>query len=167
MNKITNDNIKLLDNHLIVVGKLIVNAAACDAILFSTFKIISNCSHKIAIAIYYSSESLQPKRTLINRITKANNDKDEEKLVEKIIKSLQKANNQRNELSHALLKIHDQNVFAHNLRREENQKKQLTEKYLASLVKNSHQAVLQANELYNQLCQKRGIPPTVDLEYDQ
>lgn len=167
MNKITNDNIKLLDNHLIVVGKLIVNASACDAILFSTFKVISNCPHKIAIAIYYSFESLSSKRTIIKRVTKANNDKEEEEIVDKIIESLKKANNQRNELSHALLKCQNEQVFAHNLRREENQKKQLTEKYLASLVKNSHQAVLRANELYDQLCQKRGIPLTVDLEYDQ
>ena len=71
MNTPTNPDSSLINHHLMMIGKLVGNAAACDDVLFSTFKIISYCDFKIAHAIYYSSEALSTKKQIIERILTA------------------------------------------------------------------------------------------------
>ena len=44
----------LIDEYLMMVGKLVNNASLCDAILYSAFKVITSCEPKIASAIYFS-----------------------------------------------------------------------------------------------------------------
>jgi hypothetical protein len=163
MTELLSENSQLMDHHLMMVGKLVNNAALCDAFLFSAFKIISGCTQEIAIAIYYSSESLPAKKNLVKRILKAIKDKEKEKIINRISFAAEKANNQRNELSHALLKYQDGQFLVHNPRQQDQTKKQLTGNYLGSLLKHSTMAYLEAYKSYHQLCQRRGISPTIDL----
>lgn len=156
----------LIDHHLKTVGMLVNNAAICDAILFSTFKVISGCEHKIAHAIYFSSDALQTKKTIINRILNIMDDKSEIERINRIIAATEKSQNQRNELSHALLEASadGQTIVNHNPRRQSRAKKLITGPYLGSLLKLSAEAHLAAFLAFQELCQKRGIPPTISLE---
>ena len=84
MAKSTNSNSALIDQHLMMVGKLVNNAALCDATLFSVFKVISGCEAQIASAIYFSSETLSAKKSIINRILKVIGDESETEIVQRI-----------------------------------------------------------------------------------
>lgn len=153
----------LIDHHLMMVGKLVNNAALCDAILFSAFKIISGCDENIASAIYFSSEALSTKKNIISRILKAIEDDAETDIVDRIISATEKSQTQRNELSHALLTTSGDQLLRMNPRYPR-QKKPVTGPYLDSLLKNSTQAYIDSYKAFNELCQKRGVPPSVHLE---
>lgn len=165
MAKSTNSSGALIDHHLMMVGKLVNNAAICDAILFSAFKIISGCEEEIASAIYFSSETLQAKKNIINRVLKVIGDDIETKIVHRIISATEKSQNQRNELSHALLQVSgDGNkILRLNPRHQDQPGKPVTGPYLDSLLKQSSRAHLDAYLAFQELCQKRGIPPSVNL----
>lgn len=156
----------LIDEHLMMVGKLVNNAAVCDAILFSAFKVISGCDGNIASAIYFASESLPAKKNVVRRILAALNDKSETEIVGRIMDGATDSHPQRNEVSHALLRAsHDgKKILAHNPRRQVQPRKQVTGPSLSALLKKSTQAYLDTYRAFLELCQKRGIPPTVDLE---
>lgn len=166
MNISSNPDSSLINHHLMTIGKLVGNAAACDAVLFSTFKIISTCEFKIAHAIYYSSEALSTKKQIIRRILAANADSEEEKIVEAIIKSVEAAQNQRNEVSHALLAMgtNDEGVVNFNPRRQSQAKKPVTAAFLDSLLKQSGKACVDAYKAYDELCKKRKIPTKIDFQ---
>lgn len=156
----------LIDEHLMMVGKLVNNAAVCDAILFSAFKVISGCEVKIAKAIYFESESLPAKKNVVNRILIAINDKAETEIVGRIMDGTVASHTQRHEVSHALLQVsHDgKKILAHNPRRQIQPRKPVTGPSLDALLKESSQAYLDTYRAFLELCQKRGIPPIVDLE---
>ena len=162
----TNASGALIDEHLMMVGKLVNNAAVCDAILFSSFKVISGCDGKIANAIYFASESLPAKKNVVKRILTALDDKAETEIVGRIMDGATDSHTQRNEVSHALLRAsHDGNkILAHNPRRQVQPRKPVTGPSLDALLKKSTQAYLDTYRAFLELCQKRGIPPTVNLE---
>lgn len=158
----TSETGALIDHHLMMVGKLVNNAALCNALLFSAFKIISTCDENIASAIYFSSEALSTKKNIITRILKAIKDDAETKIVERIISATEKSQAQRNELSHALLTSSGSQILRMNPRYP-SQKKPVTGPYLDSLLKNSTRAYLDSYKAFQELCQKRGITPSVNL----
>ena len=162
----TQENTALIDAHLMMVGKLVNNAAVCDAILFSTFKLISGCGGEIAKAIYFASESLPSKKNVMKRILTALANPEETEIVGRIMDGTTDSHTQRNEVSHALLRVsHDGNkILAQNPRRQVQPNKPVTGPSLDALLKNSTQAHLDTYRAFLELCQKRGIPPTVSLE---
>jgi hypothetical protein len=108
----------ILDMHLKTVGILVNVAATCDLILFNAFRVVSGCESKIANAIYFSFESLQTKKNIVTRVLRANGDSNETKIVEAIISATEKANNKRNEISHALLQAEGNQILALNARQQ-------------------------------------------------
>ena len=155
----------LIDHHLMMVGRLVNNATLCDLILFSAFKVISGCNDKIASAIYFASEALFSKKNIITRMLNALDDATEKEIVERIISAAEKSQNQRNELSHALLKISGaDNRLSRTNPRFPDREKPVTAPYLDSLLKASSQAHLDAHLAFQELCQKRGIPVSISLE---
>ena len=156
----------LADQHLMTVGKLTNNAAVCDAILFNAFKIISGCEHPIAKAIYFATESLPSKKNIMTRVVGAIGSEPEAKIIQGLITAVEKSHAQRNELSHALLRISPdgQRLTSQNPRRQIQSQKPVTAAYLGALLKNSTQAHLGAWKAFQDLCQKRGVPPIVSLE---
>jgi len=160
------ENTVLIDHHLKTVGTLVVNAALCDLLLYNAFKVISGCESKIASAIYFSSETLNVKSKFITRILIANKNQKETKILERIIKATEKAQNQRNELSHSLLQVtgEENKVRALNARRQGQPGTPISGPFLDGLVKHSSQAHIAALRAYQELCQKRGIPPVVSHE---
>ncbi len=156
----------LIDQHLMMVGKLVNNAAVCDAILFSAFKVISGCDGEIAKAIYFASESLPSKKNVMKRILTAIAIPEETEIVGRIMDGTTDSHTQRNEVSHALLKAsHDgKKILAHNPRRQVQPEKRISGPSLDALLKKSSQAYLDTYRAFLELCQRRGIPPTVSLE---
>lgn len=154
----------LIEHHLSIAGKLIVNAAACDLVLYSAFKVISGCKSKIASAIYYSSETLHVKRSFITRILRAHEDKKITKIVERIVAATEKATNQRNELSHALIQVNGDKLLRVNPRHQGQPGKPITGPFLDDLLKHSTRAHIDAVRAFHELCVKRGIPPTITHE---
>ena len=157
-------NTDLIDHHLKMVGTLVNNAALCDLVLFSAFKVISGCESKIASAIYFSSETIHAKRNFILRILKANGDQKETKILERIIAATEKSQNQRNELSHAILMASPSQVLRVNARHQGQTKKRVTALYLEGLLEQSSRAHIAAHKAFQELCLKRGIPPTISHE---
>lgn len=156
----------LIDSYLKMVGTLVNNAALCDLVLFSAFKIITSCESNIAHAIYFSSETLQAKRGFIFRVLVANNDPIEKEIVERIIQAVEKAQNQRNELGHAVMQVtaDGTTLLGLNARRQAQSQKTITGAYLDALLKHSSQALLGAQKAFQELCSKRGIPPAITHE---
>jgi len=151
------NNQNAIDSHCLLIGRLVNNAAVCDVILFSVFKSLSGCTLEIARAIYYTNESLQAKKRLVDRTLKASNFKESEKIVNKIVKATSKAHTQRNELSHSLIRFNaDNQALAQNPRHQQKSCKLITEAYLDSLLKNSTKAFLECQQAANELSQITG-----------
>ncbi len=108
-----------------MVGKLVNNAAVCDVILFSAFKVISGCDGEIAKAIYFASESLHSKKNVMMRILTALANSDEKEIVVRIMDGTTASHTQRNEVSHALLRVSldGKKILAHNPRQQVQPKK--------------------------------------------
>ena len=159
-----NTTAALIDHHLKMVGTLVNNAAVCDLMLFSAFKIISGCEDKIARAIYFSSETIQAKKNIIGRILKIACDQTETKIIQRIISATEKSQNQRNELSHALLQVGGEGnqLLRFNARHQDQPGKPVTGPYLDGLLKQSTQAHLEAHRAFQELCRKRGMHPSVN-----
>ena len=154
----------ILDMHLKTVGILVNVAAACDLILFNAFRVVSGCESKIANAIYFSFESLQTKKNIVTRVLRANGDSNETKIVEAIISATEKANNKRNEISHALLQAEGNQILALNARQQGKPAKPVTPQYLDDLHRQASKAHVSALREYQLLCQKRGISPSISHE---
>lgn len=162
----TSPSSALIDHHLMMVGKLVNIAARCDAILFSAFTIISGCKEKIASAIYFSSETLQAKKNIIGRILKVLGDETETKIIQRIISATEKSQKQRNQLSHALLtvSVDGNQLLQLNFRHQDQPGKPVTGPYLDGLLRQSNLAHQEAHLAFQELCQKRGIPPSEIFE---
>ena len=154
----------LIDHHMKMVGTLVVNDANCDLVLYCAFKVVSGCKSEVANAIYFSSETLQVKRNFVTRVLRANGDQKEMKIVERIIAATEKAQNQRNELSHALLQVSGDQLLRLNARHQGQAGKPVTGPFLDGLLKHSARAHIDALRAYQELCLKRGIPPTISHE---
>lgn len=154
----------LIDNHLKTIGLLITVATQCDLILYNAFKIISGCNGKTANAIYFAFESFQSKKTIINRVLIANQNKRESEIVNRIIKAVDKAQNQRNELSHAMLQVKDDQLLRLNARQQAQPSKTVTDRYLDSLYKEASLAMVAALKEYQRLCQMREISASITHE---
>ena len=147
-----------------MAGTLVLSAANCDLILYSAFKVISGCEAKIANAIYFSTETLQLKKTIIRRILKISNISNETEIVERIINAAELAQSQRNELSHALLQTKGDQLMRINARNQGQPGKALTQKYLDGLWKISSQAHVDALKAFQELCDSRKISPSITHE---
>lgn len=157
-------NDSLLDSHLKMVGTLVTNAALCDLVLFNAFKIISGCDGKVANAIYFAFESFQSKKTIISRVLKANRNQHESTIVNQIVDATEKAQKQRNELSHALLQVKGDQLLRLNARQQGQPGKPITALYLDGLLEQSSRASIAAHKAYQVLCQKRGISQPISHE---
>ncbi len=147
-----------------MIGQLVNNAAVCDVILFSAFKIISECSLDMERAIYYTVESFHAKKKLISRTLNVSNFKSSEKIIARIISATQKAHNQRNEISHALLRYNDkEEVLCQNPRQQVHSRKQISASYLGSLLKHSSAAFFECQIAAHELSMVTGEPCPLDL----
>ncbi len=77
----------------------------------------------------------------------------------------EKAHKQRQQIMHGVLAFEDVDSTVMTLikPRTQNQRKTITEAYLSSLLAASRDALFAAVEAYRQLCEKRGVPATVEL----
>ena len=118
-------------------------------------------SDKVANAIYFASESIHLKKKIIRGILTANKDEQETEIVNSISKAVTKAHNQRNVLAHACIQIHEGKILSLNARHNKEIGQFISSKYLEQLHEHSSIALLDAQNQFGLLCQKREIRPKV------
>ena len=57
------------EEHLVMVGKLVQNAAITESLMFTAFKILSGCPLNIARAIFYTLDSFPARKPLLKGIS--------------------------------------------------------------------------------------------------
>jgi hypothetical protein len=153
-----------LDEYHRFIGKLENEAAASDLIMFSAFRVLLGCTNSIANAIYYTLDSLPARSALLTRVADALGDETEKELIQKIIKANEKANNQRKQFSHAFaafeggisnFKVFNPKSGRFHLPSEQN---------LHDAISHVYSAIQESHLAYQQLCEKRGASPIIDLQ---
>lgn len=149
-----------------LAGILVHRSAVTEACMFMAFKIISGCPQKIAQTIFYTLDTLQGKKSLLNRIASAVGDKQDQALVKEFIKAAEKSSNQRRDLAHSLItsenvkgiKVHK--LYHPKTKRHEEVSREMVETYLRI----SSEAFDEAERALEELARKHGVPAELDLE---
>lgn len=156
------------------LAKLVQNGANGEAVMSTTFKIISGISKpNLARAIFYTLDSFPGRKALLTRVAEVNGDATETALVKTIIDACEVANNQRREVAHAVMIVdYRSDIKTKKLTpiRIVNPKtgghgKVVTTEWLEDLLGKSFQALeKKGRPAFEKLCQKRGVPPEVDFQ---
>ncbi len=147
-------------------GKLVQNSVVCEQFMYMAFAIISKTTHDVARAIFYSFDSFAAKRNLLKRIMDTGIDEIDAQLVNKIMKAVEKANNQRNELSHAAFLFEDEANRASFLlyRPKHGESFTVTVDALSNWRSHSQNACVEASQAFQQLSEKHQRPLTIALK---
>lgn len=140
------------------VGTLVQNAGLNESYLCTAFWILSGCHPEIAGTIFYSLDAFQAKKGLLRRIVDITGDAEDKKLVTQIIAAAEKSNNQRQQVSHALLSGFPNSEDLNLSRPKTAVKTPVTKEYLADLREKSAEALLAGHEAYQMLYRKHGEP---------
>lgn len=148
-----------------VIGKVVNNATLIDSFLFTAFMILSGCSGITASAIFHTFDTLQGKKSLLMRLVDVAGDDQDKKLVKAIIQAAEKANTQRQEVSHALLVVKNQQPGSTPLivRAKSRHARPLTKDWLAHLICHSHDAAMDDQQAFQSLCKKHQVPAIPQL----
>ena len=146
------------DEYMRCVGHLMQNASAADHVMFSAFRDLMGSTVKVARAIYFTFESIPPKRKLITRVAELKKDSTIDEIVVKLCDAVVAAHNPRNELAHALLlfNIKDGELKRHTQKHGE---KPITEGFLKDKMDASAKAIRRCLTERDRLCQKLDTPP--------
>jgi hypothetical protein len=148
------------DEHMMTIGVLVHRASANEILMLNSFRLIAGVTPKTAKAIFYTFDSFPPRKTLLIRTCEANGDEDDMKLVLKIIASVEKSNNQRKQVAHAI-NFHDDPELvsaAKTLNPKSSQKPQLvTKQFLSTLLNHSTEALQEGHHATEELFQKHGL----------
>jgi hypothetical protein len=127
--------------------------------LLGAFKLLSGCEIEMAKVIFYSIDSFQGRKSLLNRVVGAVGDGTDKTLVKAIIDAAQKSNDQRQHVSHAIL-AHVGPTFneLRLLRPKSNTKVPVTKEYMGDLMKNSWEALSASQKALQTLLAKRVVP---------
>jgi hypothetical protein len=150
------------EQHLLTVGKLEHNAAAAEGIMFGAFTLIGGLKPNISRAIFYALDSFPGKRGLLRRVAEEQKlDATETELMEKIISGAEVANNQRKQVAHGMMSFATVRIYSP---KNQPQPKIPSKEWHNDLLQKSQAAGLAAKAAFEALCQKRGVPPTIDFE---
>ena len=152
--------------YLIAVGKIVNNASLNELLMFSSFKILSRIDVKLASAIFYTPDSLQAKKALLDRVVDVIGDDETKKLVKEIIDAAEKSNSQRRNVAHSILLWGTDspdgppaNIFHPKSRKSEPP----TRECLEDRVRKSRKAFEKGLLAFSRLCEKLGVPPEQEL----
>lgn len=161
------------DEYFTAAGQILQAAASADTLLFSAFTILSQCPSPLNRAVYYSIESLNARKTLVQRTVEVRKDRDElMDIAMEIARQAQTAAKKRNEIAHAMIvtdrsegvdpKSPDPSLIRYNPRNlDQSSQKPVTKAYLNSMVNDTCAAVTKAKDAYHLLCEKLEVPPTL------
>lgn len=147
-------------DYLLTVCKIVANAEGADKVLFSTFLIISSCHPDVARSIWYSIDSATARRNILRRIADKLCDDEEKTLIGNIISTTKKVDSVRREMVHGIgLFNKSKNYMRHHYPRNPKQpEKPVTWGYINSMIDQTANAAKESMGLYDQLCEKRGLP---------
>jgi hypothetical protein len=158
---------KLSDiDYFIAVGKLVNNAVGAEAMMFTTFRILTGCPRKIAGTIFYTHESFFGKKSLLKRTVDEIGDDEDKQLVKALIEAANTANNQRREVSHTILMsaTKDGKDQIKVIRpRNTDPSKPLTKNFVAPLLSQSLDACAKGHRVLEKICQKHGKPLILEI----
>ena|SRR6185312_5077239 len=155
------------EEHLIAIGKLLHNASSNEIFMLKAFQILSSTTAKTAQVIFYTFDALPGRINLLERTCKACGDEQDNEIVEKIIRAAEKSNNQRKQVAHSLVIYESQDLDSS--KKSVNPKsmfnaKQVSSEWLNELLKQSGNAVLDGIQANEELCQKHGKSPSIEIE---
>ena len=155
-----------LDDYLMAIGKVVNNAMLTESFLFTAFKVLSKCSTRTANAIFYTSDTLQGKKSLLMRIVEVEGDGQDKDLIKAMIKEAEKSNTQRQEIAHAILLFTTKEPTAPPhlvIRPKARHARPLTKDWLSHLMHQSHEAGMACHQKLQILCEKHRVPPTPEI----
>lgn len=155
-----------VNDYFSTVGKIIINASLTEVHLLGAFQILSRCEVQMAKVIFYSIDPFQGKKTLLNRLVDAVGDAQDKKLVRDILEACKKSNDQRQQVSHAILAYYDEPGISglHLVRPKSNSKIDVTKEYMSQLMKNSGEAYSASHKALEALFEKHSVPPKPNLQ---
>jgi hypothetical protein len=121
--------------------------------------VLSKSEAKVAHAIYYSMETVYQKSQMIRRVLEVTGDNKEREILETLMDAVKKVHTPRNELAHALLFTEDAdsgNWVRINVRAQKQAQRPITPEYLQSLLRVSHDGLVQAQRAHQSFMDKRG-----------
>lgn len=130
--------------------------------MFSAFRVLSGCNTDIARAIFYTLDSFPGKKTLLRRVARITANEAEKALVEDIISASEQSNNQRREIAHSLMWLTERKADASfHAFTPKGGHRLATKEWHQNLMQHSREALKAGRQAFEQLCQKRGVPPQV------
>jgi hypothetical protein len=155
-----------MSDYLLTVGKLTQNAAVADLFVFSAFRLLSGSSVSVAKAIYYASDSVVTRNTMLRRVVEAAGDEQFKEIVARLISASEAAHKPRNELAHALYFVDEIGGSAHrlSLKAQTQPRRSITKAYLDSLMSASTHGRSAAEEAFVHLCRERNVDPHGELK---
>lgn len=147
-----------VDDYLICIGNVSHHASAIDMVLCNVFRIISGLDTETAIALFYTPDASTVKFGLIKNLIKIRCNKEEQGLINDMISNSRKTNSIRNEMAHSFFhKTPTEDIYQIRLRHRQ-PRKPIPLAYLQSNSETTKKYVIEAVELYGQLCDKREVP---------
>jgi hypothetical protein len=129
------------------------------------FAIISNLHHDMARAIFYAFDAYSGKKNLLKRVLDTGINEADTKLVNRIMKAVEKTNNQRTELSHAAFLFENDGTRSFTLYRPKNGKAvPVTSDSLRTWREHSFTACEEASRAFQQLSEKHQRQLTIGLK---
>lgn len=112
---------------------------------------------KVARAIYYTLESLPPKKKMVQRVAELRGDPEIDGIIKKLADAVQKAHNPRNDLAHStLVRAPDGTTHRHS---QKYGVKKATEGFLQDKLDASTSALEECKRAHGQLCKKLNTKP--------
>lgn len=160
------------EEYFVWTGKIMHAASMADFWMFGAFAIMSGAKTEVARAIYFSLDAISAKEKITRKVAQAIKcTLNEMECVNEIIEQARKANNQRNEFSHALLAQDTEKGTLNKLRMKvvewEGVQQPLTREYLSLKLSLAETALNAAAEQVSRLVQllrlrlQPGIPADV------
>lgn len=151
--------------YLTTVGRLVNMASVADALMHESFVMLSGCTPAIAKAIYYSVDSFNARRNMMQRILEVSGDEEDSRLINALVASTKAVNTKRNELAHAVLCTQNPDtkpeLIRVNIKNQKKSEQVITKRYLRTLDSYALRRLIQMQETFESFCEKRKVPPSL------
>ena len=156
-----------IDDMRLTIGTLEGHAASVDLMLAQSLHVLLKCTPAAARAIFYTLDSFPARKTLLTRVVEAVGDEQDKEMIQKMIASAERVNNQRREVAHGLLIMADLNevgVKAHFIKPKSMTKKPVTAAWLQDLQRTTLQSLFDTLNELRLLTKKHGMPFEIMLD---
>jgi len=152
--------LRLVDKTAETLGKLSINAANADEMLFNVFTLLLRSDVDAAKAVYFVIEAFPLKRRMVERLAEARCDKPTRALVSKLLDAVKDASTPRNRLLHSVAGFDSEgDPILTNNRNTENPTVRVSDKLLNDAIRASAQARARCQQAFEQILASIHKPP--------